>query len=87
MGKLSEAGLSSAELAETKEQIKGQILLSLESPATRMHRLAATDLYSEPYRNLDALVDLIDGIDLAQAAEVARLYDPEGLAWLELWPA
>ena len=85
--KLSESGLSGKELAEIKEQIKGQVLLSLESPAARMHRLAATDLYSEPYRNLDALVDLIDGIDSGQAAEVAKLYDPEGLAWLELWPA
>ena len=87
MRKLSESGLSGEELAEIKEQIKGQILLSLESPAARMHRLAATDLYSEPYRNLDALVELIDEIDPGQAAEVAKLYDPEGLALLELWPA
>lgn len=85
--KLSEHGLSEAELEEIKQQIKGQALLSLESPSARMHRLAATDLYAEPYRNLDALVDLIDAIDIEQAGEVAKLYDPEGLAWLELWPA
>jgi len=87
MRRLSETGLSAAELGAVKEQIKGQILLSLESPAARMHRLAALVLYGEPYRNLDALVDLIDGIDLAQADEVSRLYDPEGVAVLELWPA
>lgn len=87
LGKLCESGLSETELAEIKEQIKGQVLLSLESPAARMHRLAATDLYGEPYRNLDALVDLIEAIDMGQAEEVAKLYDPEGLALLELWPA
>jgi predicted Zn-dependent peptidase len=85
--RLSRDGLSEGELREVKEQIKGQVLLSLESPATRMHRLAAMDLYGEPYRDLDALVDLIDAIDLEQAGEVAKLYDPEGLAVLELWPA
>ena len=84
---LADSGLSRAELDEVKEQIKGQILLSLESPAARMHRLAGMVLYEEPYRNLDTLVELIEGIDLDQAAEASKLYDPEGLAVLELWPA
>jgi predicted Zn-dependent peptidase len=84
---LSERGLSETELASVKEQIKGQVVLSLESPATRMHRLAALDLYGERYRSLDRLVALIDGIDLEQAKQVAKLYDPEGVAVLELWPA
>ena len=87
LGMLAERGLAEAELQEVKEQIKGQILLSLESPAARMHRLAGMVLYDEPYRNLDALVDLIEAIDLDQAAEAAKLYDPEGLAVLELRPA
>lgn len=84
---LAQHGLSGPELDEVKEQIKGQILLSLESPAARMHRLAGMVLYGEPYRNLDDLVDLIEGIDSEQAAEASKLYDPEGLAVLELWPA
>ena len=83
---LSHAGLSATELGDVKEQIKGQILLSLESPSARMHRLAAMDLYDEPYRNLDGLVELIDGIGPDEAAEVSTLYDPQGLAVLELWP-
>ncbi len=87
LGALADRGLTVAELEEVKEQIKGQILLSLESPAARMHRLAGMVLYDEPYRNLDALVELIEAIDLDQAAEAAKLYDPEGLAVLELRPA
>ena len=84
---LSEEGLRADELEEVREQIKGQILLSLESPAARVHRLASTALYGEPYRHLDALADLIDAIGPEQVAEAARLYDPEGVAVLELWPA
>ena len=72
---------------EAREQIKGQILLSLESPAVRMHRLAATALYDEPYRPLDALAELIDGIGPEEAERAASLYDPEGVAILELVPA
>jgi predicted Zn-dependent peptidase len=84
---LSEGGLSEVELHDVREQIKGQVVLALESPAARMHRLVSLDLYGEPYRSLDALVELIDGIDLEQAKQAAKLYDPEGVAVLELWPA
>jgi predicted Zn-dependent peptidase len=84
---LSREGLTEGELSEMKQQIKGQVLLSLESPAARMHRLASTELYGEPYRNLDALADVIDSVDSEQAAEASKLYDPEGVAVLELWPA
>ena len=63
------------------------VLLSLESPAARMHRLAAMVLYDEPYRNLDAVVELIDGVGPDSAAEASKLYDPDRVAVLELWPA
>jgi predicted Zn-dependent peptidase len=84
---LAREGLDSTELAEVREQIKGQLLISLESPGARMQRLAATALFDEPYRSLDALSELIDGIGREEAAEAAALYDPEGVAVLELGPA
>jgi predicted Zn-dependent peptidase len=87
LGRLSEEGLGEEELAQTREQVKGQMLLSLESPAVRMHRLAATALFDEAYRPLDELVALVDSIGMDEANRVATLYDPEGLAILELLPA
>ena len=63
------------------------VLRALTGPAARMHRLAATCLYDEPYRPLDALAALIDGIGPAEAERAAALYDPEGVAILELYPA
>lgn len=85
--KLASDGLSAEELAGTREQIKGQILLSLESPAARMNRLAATALFGEPYRTIDELAGVIDSIGPDEAASAASLYDPEGVAVLELRPS
>jgi predicted Zn-dependent peptidase len=68
--RLAEEGLSEEELALGKEQLKGQIMLSLESPVSRMSRLATLALHDEPYRPLDAILSEIDAVT---AAEVAAL--------------
>jgi predicted Zn-dependent peptidase len=39
-----------------------------------MYRAAGTELYGEPYRTLDDLLALIDGIDTSTVAEVCRTY-------------
>ena len=80
-------GLSEAEVAASREQLKGQLMLSLESAGARMHRLAAVALYDEPYRSLDETAARIDAVTAQQLDEAARLFDPERLAVLELWPA
>ena len=45
-----------------KQQLKGQVMLSLESPASRMNRLATLALHGEPYRPLDAMLAEIDAV-------------------------
>ena len=72
--KLSAEGLSEEDVAAGKSQLKGQITLSLESPTSRMYRAAGTELYGEPYRTLDDLLGLIEGIDAETVAEVCRTY-------------
>ena len=42
--RLASEGLPAEELAGGKQQLKGQIMLSLESPMSRMHRLAGVEL-------------------------------------------
>ena len=44
------------ELADGKQQLKGQIMLSLESPAARMGRLAGFILHDDHYRPLDEML-------------------------------
>lgn len=84
---LARIALSEAELAEGKQQLKGQVLLSLESPAARMSRLATVALHGEPYRNLDELRATIDAVTLDEVREVAALYfAPERQTLMRLGP-
>jgi predicted Zn-dependent peptidase len=80
-------GIPVDELDMGKQQLKGQITLSLESVSSRMYRAAATELYDEPYRPLDEILALIDAIDVDAVAEVcAKHFTPEGQTVLSLGP-
>ena len=65
-------GLTDEEISQGKGQLKGQITLSLESPTARMYRAAAVDLYGEPYRTLDEMLALVDGIEATTIHSLAR---------------
>ncbi len=84
--KMADHGLTRDELEATRTQLKGQVVLSLESPGSRMYRLASLALAGESYRSLDQVMDLIDSVTESDASEAASLYDPDRLAILELSP-
>ena len=87
MEKLSGEGLSDADIAAGKSQIKGQITLALESPTSRMYRAAGTELYGEPYRTLDELLALIDSIDADTVADLCKtFYNPGRQTLVSLGP-
>ncbi len=76
-GRLAAEGLPAEDLASGKQQLKGQIMLSLESPSSRMHRLAAVELTGEPYRRLDQILAEVDAVTLDEAhALCAEFFDP-----------
>ena len=80
-------GLPADELAMGKSQLKGQVTLSLESVTSRMYRCAGVELYGEPYRALDEMLALIDGVTAEQIAEVARdFFAPEKQTVVSLGP-
>jgi predicted Zn-dependent peptidase len=80
-------GLPADELAMGKSQLKGQVTLSLESVTARMYRCAGVELYGEPYRTLDEMLALIDGVTSEQIAEVARdFFAPERQTVVSLGP-
>ena len=82
-----ETGLPADEIAMGRQQLKGQVTLSLESVSSRMYRAASVELYGEPYRTLDDLLGLIDGITDEDVARVARTYfDPDAFTILSLGP-
>jgi predicted Zn-dependent peptidase len=80
-------GLSEADLAAGKRQLRGQLVLSMEGVSSRMYRAALTALYGEPYRSIDELKGLVDAIDLEQVREVAReFFDPDRQILVSLGP-
>jgi predicted Zn-dependent peptidase len=82
-----EQGIPEAELAMGRQQLKGQVTLSLESVSSRMYRAAGVELYDEPFRGLDEVLALIDGITADQVAAVAReFFAPERLTVVSLGP-
>jgi predicted Zn-dependent peptidase len=80
-------GLPEDEIAMGKQQLKGQLTLSLESVSARMYRAASVELYGEPFRSLDEVLALIDAISPSEIAAVAREYfAPERMTILSLGP-
>jgi len=80
-------GLPEDEIAMGKQQLKGQLTLSLESVSARMYRAASVELYGEPFRSLDEVLALIEAITPSEIAVVAREYfAPERMTILSLGP-
>jgi len=85
LGTLAAEGLSATQLAEAKQQLKGQVTLSLESPVARMYRLATVELYGQPYRTIDRILADIDAVNLEGVVGVAgEFFDParQTMVWL-----
>jgi predicted Zn-dependent peptidase len=85
--RLAREGLPVSELANGKQQLKGQVMLSLESPAARMGRLAGFILHDDRYRPLDQMLAEIDGVTSEQIAAVAaEFFAPERQTVVRLGP-
>ena len=81
-------GLSGAEVDQIKSQVKGQVMISLESTGARLHRLASFALNDEDFVDLSALLDRIDAVTPDDIRRVAGDYfHPERQFELRLGPA
>ncbi len=60
-----------AELERAKENLKGRILLSMESTSTRMNRLGKSLITDSALLSLDQIVAEIDAVDAVSVAELA----------------
>jgi predicted Zn-dependent peptidase len=87
MRELCRSGLTEEELADMKSQVKGQIVLSLEGTGSRLHRLAGTALYDEPYLSVDELMKRVEAVTHDDInALAAEYFDPEKQVVLRLGP-
>ena len=81
-------GIGDAELAMGKQQIKGQITLSMEGVTSRMYRAAAVELFDEPFLPLDEVLAKIDAITVQDTRDVcAEFFRPELQTLVSLGPS
>jgi predicted Zn-dependent peptidase len=84
---MSSAGLSPEEIDDARRQLKGQVMLGLESPQSRMNRLATLSLQGEAYRPLDRVLEEIDAVGVDTLAAVAQeFFAPERQTIVRLGP-
>jgi predicted Zn-dependent peptidase len=60
--KLKDEGITEKELSNCKEQLKGSLMLSLESTNSRMSRNGKNELMIKRHRSLDEIVNQIDQV-------------------------
>lgn len=65
-------GLPDDELRAAKEQVKGHLLLALESPGGRLHRLADLAMHDLPFLGLDEIEARVDAVSPEDVARVAQ---------------
>jgi predicted Zn-dependent peptidase len=68
---IAAGNLPDSELERAKENLKGRILLSMESTATRMNRLGKSLITDSELLSLDRIVAEIDAVEPASVAELA----------------
>jgi predicted Zn-dependent peptidase len=72
--RLVDDGIPEAELAIGRQQLVGQYLLSLESVGARMQRVASRELYGEPFRTVEEVIERIESVTVPAALAVARAW-------------
>ncbi len=85
--RLAARSLTVEELESAKQQLRGQLVLALEGPVSRMYRLAGQVLYTQEYQSIDDVLRAIDAVTADEVAAVAaEFFDPERQAVVWLGP-
>ncbi len=75
---LKEIPLTDEELTRAKDQLKGNILMGLESSNSRMANLARQEMYFQQFFTVEEIIARIDAVEAAQVQSMAqRLFDPD----------
>ena len=69
------------ELRRAKAQLKGSLMLSLESSTSRMSNLARQEMYFERFYDLDELIERIEAVTVEDLTNLANeFFKPESVA-------
>ncbi|MGC2637539.1 MAG: pitrilysin family protein [Acidobacteriaceae bacterium] len=79
--RLKSEPLQPGELRRAKDQLKGNLLLSLESSMSRMSNLARQQMYFERFFDLEEILEKVEGVSEEQVMAMAtQLFQPERVA-------
>jgi predicted Zn-dependent peptidase len=78
---LKETPLSDEELTRAKDQVRGNILMGLESSNSRMANLARQEMYFQQFFTVDEIIARVDAVTAEQIQAMAqRLFIPDRIA-------
>jgi predicted Zn-dependent peptidase len=87
LARVATEGIPIEELERTKQQVKGQVMLSLESTGARLYRLTGFALHDEPFLGLDDILARLDAVTPEDVAGLAaRYFNPDRQLVLRLGP-
>jgi predicted Zn-dependent peptidase len=75
-----EAPASDEELTRSRENLKGRVVLALESTGARMSRLGTSVMNELPILSVDELIERIDSVGINELRELAELFTAERLS-------
>ena len=87
LDKLAQTPVSARALAQAKNQLKGSLMLGLESMSNRMMRLGRIELTFGRYFSLDEIIASIDAVTAEEVRDLAaELFAPERLSTVAILP-
>ena len=79
--RMKQEPLAEEELRRAIEQVKGNILMGLESSGSRMSNLARQEMYFHHFFSVDEVLDRLDAVTASQVQQMAQaLFQPEKIA-------
>jgi len=87
LARIREEAVSARELERAKDNVKGRVVLALESTGARMERLGASLLAGMPILALDEMIERIEAVDIVGVGELAaELLAPDRLSAAAIGP-
>jgi predicted Zn-dependent peptidase len=87
LARMREEPATAEELARAKENLKGRVVLALESTGARMNRLGSEVLAAAPLLSLDEVMERIESVSIEELSSlVAELWAPERLSAAGIGP-
>jgi predicted Zn-dependent peptidase len=79
--KLKQTPLHAEELTRAKDQLKGNMLMGMESSNSRMANLARQEMYFHNFFTVDEVIARMEAVEAAEVQAMAqRLFDPSRIA-------